>query len=380
VPVHRRANPAPHPILKEVHFCEVAGRTLEAANVYALREKVAAQLEGIAPGHALPICWFRAPSMDYELPVYERGGELSSPVVGGPRLHARDLAGIRARVSRYLASAGYVQDADDVEVGVLRPRDLRRVSPACVFRSQANPHLWLPSVEGTSPDGPVVGLLGPSPRLTGRAALTGRQRRPFAGPPAREPAPAAPDVVALLRMVRAELTRARRGFVGSSDREEAVYASQVRPEMWSPVEERSEDAGLRLVAHLTDPDATTLELGVRRTGAGDLCTALEDRGINVLLAPDAEALARRLGELLASSDFLRFATEVEIHHVRAERPERLEVDAIWTFGDGGLDPSTFAAGEAARAGRLDQVTAAIGGRPVTEPVGTPDRTKEVDEG
>ena len=47
IPIEWRVNPAPHPILKEIHSCEVGGRALEAANVYALRAKVAAQLEAM---------------------------------------------------------------------------------------------------------------------------------------------------------------------------------------------------------------------------------------------------------------------------------------------------------------------------------------------
>src|SRR3954452_6257380 len=66
IPVHQRLNHAPHPILKEVHWCEVAGRTLEAANVFALKEKVAALLDGIAPARVLPLAYFRVPDMDYE--------------------------------------------------------------------------------------------------------------------------------------------------------------------------------------------------------------------------------------------------------------------------------------------------------------------------
>src|SRR5918999_514012 len=105
IPVQRRTNPDPHPILKEIHYCEVAGRTLEAANLYALQEKVGRLLEAIAPARTLPLCYFRVPAMDYELPVYEQGGELTSPVLGGPKLRARDLAGIRRNVCRYLVSA-----------------------------------------------------------------------------------------------------------------------------------------------------------------------------------------------------------------------------------------------------------------------------------
>src|SRR5919197_1548705 len=101
IPVRRRPNPAPHPILKEIHECEVAGQPLEAANLYALRAKVARLLEGIAPGRSLPLCYFRVAAMDYELPVYEDDGELTSPVICGPNLRANDMAGIRRLVCRY---------------------------------------------------------------------------------------------------------------------------------------------------------------------------------------------------------------------------------------------------------------------------------------
>ena len=150
IPVARRVNPEPHPILKEIHYCEVAGQTVEAANVYALKAKVAAVLETIAPGHVLPLCYFRVPAIDYELPVYEDGDKFVSPVISGPDLKARDLAQMRRHVCRYLISSGYVADAAEVSVGVLRPRDLSRVDPAAVFRSFADPELWLPSVEGVS--------------------------------------------------------------------------------------------------------------------------------------------------------------------------------------------------------------------------------------
>src|SRR5919198_4533602 len=73
LPVYRRENPAPHPILKEIYQCEVAGKLLEAANIYALRAKVQRQLEVIAPARSLPLCYFRAARYDYSLGVYEEG-------------------------------------------------------------------------------------------------------------------------------------------------------------------------------------------------------------------------------------------------------------------------------------------------------------------
>ena len=317
IPVSRHINPSPHPVLKEIHRCEVAGRVLEAANVYALKAKVARALETIAPGRTLPLCYFRAPAMDYELPVFEQGGWLTSHVLGGPRLRAHDLAGIRRQVCRYLESAGYVSHADEATVGVVRPRDLRRVPPAAVLRSHSDPDLWIPTVEGTSPDGPVVGVVGQAPELRRR-----ERRRKGAGPSVEDTAPAAPDVIALIRYMQTELGRA--GQVAAW----GVYAGEVRPEIWAAAEERTEDAGLRLVAHLTDDDSTRLELAVRRTGAGDVAAALEDRGINVFLAPNEEALATQVGHHLVSADFLRFTTEVEIHPADAPRAERLGIDSI----------------------------------------------------
>lgn len=317
IPIAQRPNPAPHPILKEIHWCEVAGQTLEAANVYALRAKVARLLETIAPGRALPLCYFRVPAMDYELPVYETaGGELSTPVLGGPKLKAHDLAGIRRVVCRYLESAGYVNDADEVAVGVVRPRDLSRVAPAAVFRSHGDPQLWIPSVEGISEEGPVVGIIGHA------TELRRRESRRRAGPRTNEQAPAAPDVIALLRFVRTELARA------GSAAADGLYAGEVRPEIWSLAEERTEEAGCRLVAYLVDDDSTRLELNVRRTGAGDVACALEDRAINVFLAPDEDGLAAQVGRHLAGAGFLRFAQEVEIHPVAGPRAERLGTEAI----------------------------------------------------
>ena len=288
IPVGRRVNPSPHPILKEIHHCEVAGQTLEAANVYALKAKVERLLETIAPARALPLCYFRAPAMDYELPVYEQGGWLTSPVLGGPRIRSRDLAGIRREVCRYLESAGYVSDAEEVRVSVVRPRDLSRVPLVAVLRSLSDPDLWLPCVDGTSDDGPVVGIIG----RDGKAA---------------------PDVVSLIRYLQTELGRA--GELAAW----GLYAADVRPETWAAARARAEDTGSRLVAHLSDEASTRLELEVHRTGAGDVTAAIEDRGINVFLAPDEGALATQVGHHLAGSEFLSHTAEVEIHPANADQ-------------------------------------------------------------
>ena len=319
IAVHRRVNPAPHPVLKEIHYCEVAGRTLEAANVYALQEKVARLLDSIAPARALPLCYFRVPAADYEIAAYEDGGAITAPVIGGPKFKARDLAGIRRDVCRYLTSAGYVSDDEEVAVGVLRPRDLRLVAPAAVFCSYAERAVWLPSVEGISADGPVVGVLGRS------AALGPERRRSGGGPATGASAPAAPDVVALLRFLQSE-TRHSRAVLDP----QTLYASRVRPEIWRDAEERSEDAGRTLVAHLSDDEASVLELTIRRTGAGDVAVALEHSGINVFLAPDEDALAGVVARYLSAQGFLRFREAVELHRPAAPRPERLDPDSIFS--------------------------------------------------
>jgi hypothetical protein len=324
IPVGRRTNPAPHPILKEIHFCEVAGRTIEAANVYALRAKVEQVLETIAPARSLPLCYFRAPAMDYELPVYEESGHIVSPILAGPKLKADDLAGIRRHVCRYLASAGYVGDPEEVEVGVLRPRDLSRVPPAAVIRSWADADLWLPTVEGVSPDGPVIGVLGRAARLRTSDRSPDRVGPATGG----QTSPAAPDIIELLRYLRVELQRSR-GMLDPA----SMYAEDVRPEIWRQAERETEDTGRRVVALLSDRESTELELPIRRTGFGEVAVALEQRGITVLLAPDDTSLAAVVGAYLHQQDFLRFARDVEVHEASVPRAERLEVDDIWTFGE-----------------------------------------------
>jgi hypothetical protein len=326
IPVHMRINESPHPILKEVHNCEVAGRTLEAANVHALKEKVAQLLDSLAPARTLPLAYFRVPEVDYSVPVYEDDGKIVSPVIGGPKLKADDFAGIRRNVCRYLTSAGYLSDNEHVEIGVVRPRDLSLVPPAAIFRSLADGGFWLPSVEGVSAEGPVVGVLASATRIA-----DAERRRFGAGPAAQDAAPAAPDVLSLLRFVRAEMARSSQHRDLDVD---ALYAAEVRPEIWTVAEARTEDSGQSLVAHMTDDDQTRLELSIRHTGAGDVAAALIDSEISAFLAPDEDALARMVGRYLHERGFLRFAEEIEIHSAPPPRAERLEADEIWTYGDG----------------------------------------------
>ena len=111
--------------------------------------------------------------------------------------------------------------------------------------------------EGVSAEGPVVGAVGRPTQLRRR-----ERRRKGGGPTVEDTAPAAPDVLGLLRFLRTEFARAGEAAA------EGMYATEVRPEIWEAAQERTEDAGTRLVSYLTDPETTRLELDVRRTGGG----------------------------------------------------------------------------------------------------------------
>jgi hypothetical protein len=111
-------------------------------------------------------------------------------------------------------------------------------------------------------------------------------------------------VVALLRYVRAELERLR-----SDVDPEALYAAEVVPEVWAAAEQRTEEAGSRLIAPLES--SSSLVLDVRRTAAGDLVAALVDRHISVFLARDEDALARQVGSYLAGTGFLGSPDQVK---------------------------------------------------------------------
>jgi hypothetical protein len=323
LPVFRRENPSPHPILKEIYHCEVAGKLLEAANIFALRDKVQRQLEVIAPARKLPLCYFRAPRFDYSLPVYEEGARLVCPVLAGPKIKADGLAEIREPVIRHLRTAGYLDADEDPEVLVLRPSDLHLVPPAAVLRSLDDPATWMPTVEGVSAEGPVVGLLTHPAELR----VTERRRR---GPEAPDVPPSAPDVTALLRYVGHELTV--RGHILNPW---ALYACEVRPEIWARTEELTDPTGVTLYADLEGGER--LEMPVRHTAAGELVAGLRDPAISVFLAGDQDALAASAGRYLVAAGHLRHAGDLRTEIV-AERPaESLDPDSIWTGAPSGFD-------------------------------------------
>jgi hypothetical protein len=316
LPVTRRDNPAPHPVLKEIYQCEVAGKVLEAANIYALRAKVQRQLDVIAPAHSLPLCYFRAPRYDYSLGVYQEGAHLACPVLAGPRIRARNLAELRSPVLDHLRAAGYLVADEEPEVLVLRPSDLRLVPPSAVIRCLDDPGLWLATVEGISAEGPVVGLLSHPTELV----VEERRRR---GAPATEPPPSAPDLSGLLRWLGGEMTV--RGRLANPW---SLYASEVRPEIWARTEELTDPTSRTLRAHLDG--GATLDVPVRHTAAGEAVGAIRDLGISVFLAGDQDALAGVIGQYLVATGHLRDARELRPEVIRAAPAERLDPDSIST--------------------------------------------------
>lgn len=320
IPVYRRENPSAHPILKEIYHCEVAGKVLEAANIFSLRGKVERQLEVIAPAHTLPLCYFRAPRFDYSLPVHEQGSQLVCPVLAGPKIKAEGLAELREPVVRHLLTAGYLAEDEEPEVLMVHPSDLRLVPPAAVIRCHDDPSFWVPAVEGSSTDGPVIGL----PAHPAELRTSERRRR---GPVAADVPPSGPDVTALLRYLGTEM--ARRGTIAGPW---ALYACEVREEIWAHTEELTDPTGLVLMARLEGGEELTVP--IRHTAAGESVAALRDRGIAVFLAGDPEALALSLGRYLEGHEFLRHPADLRLESVAEPAESRLDPDSIWTGGSG----------------------------------------------
>jgi hypothetical protein len=265
IAVDRRANPAPHPILKEIHSCEVAGRRLEAESAEALRGKVARMLEGIAPASTLPLAYFRAPAAGYELPVYEDDDHIVAHAFGGTRSRARDLAGMRAHVSRHLLGAGYVTSEDEVELGWVDPVDLSLVEPCAVFRSLDDDDVWVPWVDRGDARQPVIDQLGLDAPEAGN------------------------DVLSLLEWLRGE--------TGDG----ALFASKVSARAWRAAERASSSAGTAIAAELDSGDV--LELPALRTAGGQVAAALDCDGVNVLAAGDAGELAAQVARRLDQCGF-----------------------------------------------------------------------------
>jgi hypothetical protein len=271
LPVSRRPNPSPHPILKEIHACEVAGRTLEAESTEALAERVVAALETIAPGGRLPLLWFRAPATGYEVAAYRDGDDVACPVLGaGRRLKAPTVAALRREVTRNLVSGGQLHEDDELEVRMLRAADARRIAPRAVLSSERQ---WLPCV------GDDGGL---------------RTLDPVGGAPVE-----AGDLLTLLREARRRSGDAR------------LHAVDVDPDAWHEAAGATRPSGMRLTAEPQSGSGPRLELEVRRLPAGDLAAAVDDDGIQVFLAADERALAELVGNRLARSGFVAFPGEVE---------------------------------------------------------------------
>lgn len=315
LPVYRRVNPSPHPILKEIYFCEVVGQTLEAANIFSLRSKVQQTLETIAPARTLPLCYFIAPRFDYSVPVYEEGSHLVCPVLTGPKIKGVELASIRVPVTRWLRTGGYLGPAEEPQVQAVRPSDLRLVPPAAVIRCLDDELLWMPSVDGISAEGPVIGLVVHPAELQ----VSERRRLGSDAPPP----PSAPDVAGLLRYVGTEL--AQRGHLLNPW---ALYATDVRPDVWARTEELTDPSERLLHCYLEGGDELALPL--RHTAAGEVTVALQEDRLVVFLAGDEDALSQSVGRYLTAGGHLRHAEDIHLASSAPGPPESLDPDAIRT--------------------------------------------------
>jgi hypothetical protein len=275
IAVDRRPNPAPHPILKEINSCEIAGRTLEAESPDALRRKVAAMLESLAPAGVLPLAYFRAPAAAYELPVYEDDGHIVAHAFGGTRSRARDLAGLRAHVARHLVTAGYIAAEDDLQIGFIDPADLRLIEPAGVLRSVTDADVWMPWADRGAGGEPRVDRLGVDASLEN-------------------------DVLSMLAWARAELGA------------EGLYTAGVAPTAWRAASRGMSEAGVAIAAVLDRGEPTRLELPMLRAADGALAVAIDCGGIDVFRADTPEALAAMVGLRLEECGFLASPERVEV--------------------------------------------------------------------
>jgi hypothetical protein len=181
-----------------------------------------------------------------------------------------------------------------------------------VIRCLDEASVWLPTVEGTSVEGPVIGL------LTHPSELEPSGRRGDDEHP-----PSAPDVTALLRFVGHEM--ARRGRLVNPW---TLYADAVRPEIWARTEELTDATSRYLECYLEDGEA--LELPLRHTAAGEVVAAVEAGVITVFLAGDDDALATVVGRHLTEGGHLRHPEDLRVAERRAAPAERLDPSEILT--------------------------------------------------
>jgi hypothetical protein len=135
--------------------------------------------------------------------------------------------------------------------------------------------------------------------------------------------PSGPDVIVLLRYIGHELSV--RGHLVDPW---ALYASEVRPEIWARAQEITDPTALRLECHLEG--GGRLEAPVLHTAAGEAVAALQERRVTVFLAGDQDALARSVGRYLVDCGFLRNADDLRVEAVREAPAEALDPDTIWT--------------------------------------------------
>ncbi len=126
------------PLMREAYRVRVAGRLLEASNLHVLTERVRDLLDGLLAAGDLPQFWLVNGAS--AIPVYRHGGAYKA-LTDGPRLWGWDLAELRARYVRYLASRNS-GECGPVAVVLFSPADLDVHPPEAVL---VGPGLWIPA-------------------------------------------------------------------------------------------------------------------------------------------------------------------------------------------------------------------------------------------
>ena len=242
-------------------------------------------LEPIAPGRSLPLCYFRAPAMDYELPVYEHGLALVCPVLGGPKPEgARPRRHPRLRSAATWsrrATCGRRTRCRGARAPSARPAPRRRPQP-CFRSPRTSRSSGSPPSRASRPRARWSACVGHAAELGGASAAAGRRAAR-----ARTPPSAAPTSLALLRYLAAELGRAGSGLDPWTS-----TPPTSGPEIWAAAEARTEDAGAGSSRTSRDGESTRLELASAAHAARAIVAVrARGRGISVFLAADEDALA-----------------------------------------------------------------------------------------
>ncbi len=270
------------PLMREAYRVRVAGRLLEAGNLHVLTERVRGLLDGLLAAGDLPQFWLVNGAS--AIPVYRHGGAYKA-LTDGPRLWGWDLADLRARYTRYLASRTS-GECGPVAVVLLSPTDLDVHPPEVIL---VGPGLWIP------------------------AFATGERLVAFGPGEATWSVPQGPvGVLRLWELVARELTASGRLPVPS-----ALWVTELSEACSSGLREASEPTGLVLrFTRFTGEGVGRVLLPVRRLGHLYFASCQEDDCLHV--APDPWTLRESISAHLTETGMVAGIADVVVEE--AGRP------------------------------------------------------------